>query len=125
MISRTTTALCLGALTLMGLLSTPSLASPQNPAPPNQTPNQTPDQGGQAGGGTQDNPQNGPAGQPPIPAATAGGIVRALGTANPLGDQGGPLSWGPVSVRSAEFQEFYGVTQTDINVAGAPPSTSK
>jgi hypothetical protein len=119
MISRTIIAFCVGALTLVGMFSTSAVASPQNPTP------QASDQGGQAGGGTPDNPQNGPIGQTPVPAATAGGIVRALGTANPLGDQGGPLSWGPVSIRSADVQEFYGVTQPDSNVAGAPPSTSQ
>jgi hypothetical protein len=119
MISRVTMGFCLGVLTLVGSVAIPASASPQNP------PTTTQDPGAPAGGGTQDNPQNGPAGQPPIPAATAGGIVRALGTANPLGDNGGPLSWGPLSIRSAEFQEFYGVTNTENNAVGVPPSDTQ
>ncbi len=121
MISRTASTFCLGVVTLVGLLAAPSLATPQNPAATNQTP----DQGGLAGGATQDNPQNGPMGQPAVPAATTGGFLRALGTANPLGDEEGPLAWGPISVRSAEVQEFYGRTDVANNVAGIPPSTSQ
>src|SRR5271157_5914570 len=113
MISRTASTFCLGIILLVGLLSTPSLACPQDPTPSNQTP----DQGGQAGGATQDTPQNGPVGQPAVPAATTGGFLRALGTANPLGDEAGPLAWGPLSVRSAEVQEFYGKTEVANNVA--------
>jgi len=121
MSARTAPIFCLGVATLMGLLATPSLASPQDPTASNQTP----DQGGQGGGAAQGTAQNGPMGQPAVPAATAGGFLRALGTANPLGDEEGPLAWGPLSIRSAEIQEFYGKTEVPNDVAGVPPSTSQ
>lgn len=48
----------------------------------------------------------------PVPAYTSGAgyFIRALGKANPLGE-GGPLAWGPISVQSAEFMQYYGNTE--------------
>ena len=47
--------------------------------------------------------------QQPNPAATSEGfLVRALNSANQLGDENGPLQWGWFSVRSASFVQYYG-----------------
>jgi len=62
-------------------------------------------------------PESMPADQPPIPAAREDGIIRALGKAKPLSGPAGPLTWGWLSVRSADFREFYDQTA----LIGAPP----
>ena len=47
--------------------------------------------------------------QQPNPAATYGGFsINALNSANPLGEDSGPLKWGWLSVRSASFLQYYG-----------------
>jgi len=61
--------------------------------------------------------QAAPIDQPPIPAAREEGVIRALGKAKPLAGPAGPLTWGWISVRSADFREFY----DQITLDGAPP----
>ena len=107
-----------GIALLAASLLTPSLVRAQDgPATLNQDPNADT----QTAGANQDTPTD--PGQPPVPAYVAGGnIVHQLGRANPLGE-GGPMAWGPVSVRDAQVSEFYGNT-TFYNVPGPIPNQS-
>ena len=108
----------MGVALLAASLITPSLVWAQDGS---ATANQDPNADSQAVGNNSDTSAD--AGQPPVPAYVPGGpVVHELGRANPLGE-GGSLAWGPVSVRDAEFSQYYN-NETFYNAPGPVPNQS-
>jgi hypothetical protein len=56
---------------------------------------------------------------PPVPTANDENAIRALNSAKPLNGAAGPLSWGWISVRSADLRGFY--NHTTFAGAGLQP----
>ena len=58
----------------------------------------------------------------PIAAAQQGLFARALNSASPLAGENGPLQWGPISVRSVSFLQYY--SQASLQTPGTPTQTA-